>query len=140
MGWVMSPERDPIDELIASVSDGRPVDWNAAERAVPAAARPRIDALRELERIADFSRGLQQETLEAPERWGELVILERIGGGSKAEVFRAWDPALRRDVALKLLRPGADAGSLMDEGRAAARIRHPHVVTVHGIDRRDGRI
>jgi hypothetical protein len=75
-----------------------------------------------------------------PERWGDLLLLERLGGGAQADVFRAWDPALQRDVALKLLRAGVDGAALLDEGRAAARIRHPHAVAVHGIDRRDGRI
>ncbi len=138
----MSAERDRIDDLLASISDGRPVDWDAIARAAPASEQARLGALRDIARITDFNRGLQAggEQAAMPERWGDLLLLERIGSGAQAEVFRAWDPGLQREVALKLLRPGLEGASLLEEGRAAARIRHPHVVTVHGIDRRDGRI
>ena len=66
--------------------------------------------------------------------------------GAFGVVYRAWDPQLRREVALKILRqkPARSleptASPLIDEGRAAARIRHPHVVTVHGIDVHDGQV
>jgi hypothetical protein len=137
----MSADRDPLEDLLASISDGRPPDWDAGARAAPS-QRDRLESLREVSRIAEFHRGLQQGPADrpSPERWGDLLLLERIGAGARAEVHRAWDPALRREVALKLLHPGVDDAALLDEGRAAARIRHPHVVTVHGIDRRDGRI
>ncbi len=138
----MKPERDPVDELLESISDGRAVDWDAAARGIDAQRRSRLNALRDVARIAEFSRRQQGggEDPAMPERWGHLLLLERIGGGAYAEVFRAWDPALQRQVALKLLRPGADDAALMDEGRAIARIRHPNVVAVHGIDRREGRV
>jgi serine/threonine-protein kinase len=60
-------------------------------------------------------------------------------------VYRAWDPRLDREVALKLIReqgPRHDSvGSLViDEGRLLARVRHPNVVTVYGADRIDGRV
>ena len=34
--------------------------------------------------------------------WGPLMVLEKIGRGSFGDVFRAWDPQLDREVALKL--------------------------------------
>ena len=107
--------------------------------------RGRIDTLRDLSHIAAFSRGLQRGAESgppaAPERWGDLLLLERIGSGAHADVYRAWDPRLQREVALKLIRPGSGAESeWLEEGRAAARVRHPHVVAVHGIDRHDGRV
>jgi hypothetical protein len=138
----LSADRDPIDDLLASISDGRPVDWEAVARVSSSAERARLTALRDIARIAEFNRGLQAggEEAAAPARWGDLLLLERIGSGAQAEVFRAWDPGLQREVALKLLRPGIEGASLLEEGRAAARIRHAHVVTVHGIDRRDGRV
>ncbi|MEO5618180.1 MAG: serine/threonine-protein kinase [Candidatus Eisenbacteria bacterium] len=138
----MSADRNPDEDLLASISDGKPADWTAAEQAAGAQGRARLESLHELSRIADFNRGLQRTAkgTAEPERWGDLVLLERLGASAHAEVFRAWDPALRREVALKLMRAETQDSALLEEGRTAARIRHAHVVTVHGIDRRDGRV
>jgi serine/threonine-protein kinase len=77
-----------------------------------------------------------------PLAWGPLRILEKIGEGVYGEVFRAFDPRLAREVALKLLRPAsARTGRVViEEGRLLARVRHPHVATVHGAEEHDGRI
>ena len=75
-------------------------------------------------------------------RWGPLVVLEKVGRGSFGDVYRAWDPRLDREVALKLIPEEASeaAGSpVVEEGRLLARVRHPNVLTVHGAERIDGR-
>ena len=68
--------------------------------------------------------------------WAHLRLVEEIGRGGFGCVYRAWDTALAREVALKLVRvPEVDleASSLvLEEGRMLARVRHPNVVTVHG--------
>ena len=78
-----------------------------------------------------------------PGAWGHLDVQERIAGGAFGDVYRARDPHLNREVALKLLRLDASTGQpadrLLDEARTLARVRHPNVVTVHGADVRDGR-
>jgi len=134
-------DRDEED-LLASISDDRPADWGAAERDASEARRPRLAILRGLSRIAAFNRGLQRapEDRSGPERWGDLVLLERLGAGGRGEVWRAWEPALERDVALKLMHPGLDDGLLLEEGRNLARVRHANVVKVLGVDRHDGRV
>jgi hypothetical protein len=138
----MSDDRDPLDELLGSISDGGPVNWDAAERRDTGQVPPRVASLRVVSRIAEFSRGQQRapRSAAAPQHWGDLLLLERLGAGSHAEVYRAWDPGLQREVALKLIRHEGEGASLLDEGRAAARIRHPHVVAVHGVDHHDGRV
>jgi eukaryotic-like serine/threonine-protein kinase len=138
----MSADRDSVEQLLAAISDGHAIDWDQAARSSDPLQSSRVAALRDVHRIAEFSRGLQRapELHDGPQRWGELLLLERIGAGSHAEVYRAWDPPLQREVALKLMHEDLDASTLLEEGRAAARIRHPHVVTVHGIDRRDDRV
>jgi serine/threonine-protein kinase len=75
-------------------------------------------------------------------RWGRLEIRERIGEGVFGEVYRGWEPALQREIAVKFLRPGATlaAAHVLQEGRNLARIRHPGVVTVHGAEQLDGRV
>jgi eukaryotic-like serine/threonine-protein kinase len=77
--------------------------------------------------------------------WGDFQLLQHMGHGGFGEVYRAWDPVLEREVALKLLLPrGLDPeqefASIVAEARAMARIRHPNIVSVYGVDRRDGRV
>jgi len=61
-----------------------------------------------------------------------LLSLDRGGGG---EVYRAWDPRLQREVALKMLRNRADRDPerivrFVAEARAASALNHPNIVTV----------
>ena len=75
---------------------------------------------------------------DAPARWGPLLLRTKIGQGHFGTVYLAWDDALERQVALKLLRETARSAEIIQEGRMLARVRHPNVVTVHGVDRHDG--
>ncbi len=75
-------------------------------------------------------------------QWCHLDVLEKIGEGASSEVYRAWDPLLAIEVALKLSHPGIgrhSAREWIEEARRAARLRHPNVVSVHGVDQQDGR-
>jgi serine/threonine-protein kinase len=77
--------------------------------------------------------------------WGEFRLLERVGHGGFGEVYRAWDPRLEREIALKLLLPSSVSGdeeykALLREARALASVQHPNIVHVYGIDRHDGRV
>jgi len=71
-----------------------------------------------------------------PTRIGKYEIVEELGRGGFAVVYKARDVELDRVVALKVLYPHltADPGfaaRFRQEARAAARLRHPHIVTVH---------
>ena len=76
-----------------------------------------------------------------PGAWGSLAILEKLGEGSFGVVYRAYDPSLQRQVALKLLRvaPGP-SHELLEEAKRLARVRHANVLIVHGADLRDGAV
>jgi TolB-like protein len=65
-------------------------------------------------------------------RWGPLEIRRTIGQGRFGTVHVAWDPALEREVALKILRD-TNQSSVIQEARLLARVRHPNVVTVYGV-------
>ncbi len=141
-----------LESLAGSVSDDAPVDWTP-EGVVADDDDARIAALQDVARIAAFSRSLQRTAITAdevrslePSRWGELLLLEAVGSGRNGEVWRAWDPRLQREVALKLLRaaaPGASAATeaspLLAEARTLASVRHANVVAVHGLAEHDGR-
>ena len=63
-------------------------------------------------------------------------LLERIGTGGMADVFRARDLMLERTVAIKILHEAySDDKAFQDrfrmEARAAANLSHPNIVTVH---------
>jgi eukaryotic-like serine/threonine-protein kinase len=86
-------------------------------------------------------RGEPGSAAKAGECWGPFRLLESVGRGSFGEVFRAWDPILEREVALKLLtRERTDVHAVLREGRSIARVRHPNVVAVHGVEYHDGRV
>ncbi len=69
---------------------------------------------------------------------GRYAIQENLGGGASAQVYRAFDPRIGRDVALKVFRPDPamdpkQRARLAHDARAAAKLRHPNIVPVHGV-------
>jgi RIO-like serine/threonine protein kinase len=146
----MTPEDPDIDALLESVASRERIDWPKAEaRAATGEQRSRLRAVRDVELVAEFHRSLQRDvTPDAArrevERWGDLLLLERVGSGTSGEVYRAWDPALQREVALKLLRTGdggtREVGDWLEEARALARVRDTHVASVYGAGENDGRV
>lgn len=76
---------------------------------------------------------------------GRYRLIEDIGAGGFATVYRALDPLLDRQIALKVLHPhlARDAATrerFVREGRALARIRHPNIVQVFDAGEADGRV
>jgi serine/threonine protein kinase/WD40 repeat protein len=76
-------------------------------------------------------------------RLGPYRVLEVLGAGGMGVVFRAQDPQLERCVALKALLP-AIAGRpsarerFLREARAAAALKHPHIVTIFHVGEEHG--
>ena len=164
-----------LERIAAAIADGTPVDWTTVESsATDEADRALVRELRLVADLASFHatlispagrppHDLHDSILHPPSEtsagtepsqtagdpppvgWGPLRVIEKIGRGTFGDVYRAWDPRLDRDVALKLLRR-RDAQSdeldstVIEEGRLQARVRHPGVITIHGADRIDGRV
>ena len=80
-------------------------------------------------------------TVDLPRTWGRFEIRELLGAGGFGVVFRAWDPHLETEVALKVLGREAHTGRVViDEARLLARVRHPNVVSIYGADDVDGQV
>jgi serine/threonine protein kinase len=78
-------------------------------------------------------------TSRRPQRIGDYDVQAVLGRGGIGVVYRATDSALARDVAIKVLRADlADDESLRErflrEARAAAALRHDHVVAIYGVN------
>ena len=74
---------------------------------------------------------------------GPYEILSLIGAGGMGEVYRARDPRLNREVAIKVL-PADRVGDesrrrrFIQEAHAASALNHPHIITIHEIESANG--
>lgn len=69
---------------------------------------------------------------------GDYELIEIIGGGAFGEVWKAWSKTLDRAVAVKHLLPRSSdervrTANAIREAVALGRLKHPNVVTVHGV-------
>jgi eukaryotic-like serine/threonine-protein kinase len=76
-------------------------------------------------------------------RLGPYEVRGPIGSGGMGEVYRARDPRLGRDVAIKVLATTAAVGPdqlrrFEDEARAAAALNHPNILSVLDVGSHDG--
>lgn len=83
----------------------------------------------------------------SPVKLGRFVIVEQLGRGGMGIVYTCYDPKLRREVAVKLLRTSGgseddDRGRerLLREAQAMAGLSHPNVVPVFEVGDQDGRV
>jgi serine/threonine protein kinase len=82
-------------------------------------------------------------SLEAGSRLGPYEIVSPLGAGGMGEVYRAKDPRLGREVAIKVLPASfsADPDRLRrfeQEARAAGILNHPNITAVYDIGTDDG--
>jgi serine/threonine-protein kinase len=142
----------PVAEAVAS---GDVVEWGTLDTPdLSADDRALLRGLHDIADILSAHERLGREVEAAPPHaageaglhaWGPLIVREYLGRGSFGDVYRAWDPRLDREVALKLLAEHSSLvverdSDVIAEGRALARVRHPNVVTVYGADRIAGRV
>lgn len=148
--------RDPeavFEQVSRAVADGAPIDWTALTDGVDEETRRLIDELRVLSDVARLHRdtlpdpsgpGLQPPPpVRTGDAWGHLTLRGELGRGARGHVYRAWDPQLDREVALKLTVDGGEereSKDLIEEARLLAKVKHPHVATVYGAERRAGMV
>ncbi|MHC5209241.1 MAG: protein kinase domain-containing protein [Planctomycetota bacterium] len=85
-----------------------------------------------------------EDAARPPEAIGRYRVTSLLGRGGMGEVYRAHDPLLKRDVALKQLPVELGAhpvrrARLLREARAAASLNHPSITTIHEIGEADDR-
>jgi hypothetical protein len=74
---------------------------------------------------------------------GKYQVLEEIGRGGMGAVYKGYDPALNRPVAIKVMAPHLTwekhfVDRFLREARTVARLHHPHIVSIHDVGEQDG--
>lgn len=148
------PPRSGLLALLRAIAERERINWESVESTDD---EPDLLAvaqeLQVIDQIAKFHHTLQEpdyaapssdSALDRPASWGPLTLIEHVGHGAFADVYRARDRRLDREVALKLLRERHAAPGQVDaalrEARLLAKVRHPHVVTVHGAEEIDAQV
>jgi tetratricopeptide (TPR) repeat protein len=82
----------------------------------------------------------------APAHWPHIdgfEISAELGRGSMGVVYKAWQPELQRDVALKMIHPARALdvrarARFRVEAESVARLQHPHIVQIFQIGEQEG--
>jgi serine/threonine protein kinase/WD40 repeat protein len=146
-----------LDAGLAGADTTPRADWMALATLVRAHARPLLDdpgasafsVSRMLSRMADGQDPFPDDV----ELLAALVLESGLGGleatryqirnvlsaGGMGVLMRAWDPVLRREVALKQIKEGRSDSldatrRFLNEARIAAQLQHPNIVPVHELD------
>jgi len=126
-GELAPAELPAIEAHLRDCPDCRAVLGEAARSLAPAEAEP----------------GAAQD---GPASIARYQIRALIGAGASGVVYRAFDPNLKRTVAIKVLRPDLHASSpelsarVLREAQAMARLSDPHVVAVYDVGLQDGAV
>src|SRR6476620_5262500 len=82
-------------------------------------------------------------TIAIGTKLGRYEIRSLIGVGGMGEVYRASDPKIGRDVAIKILPTDFSADNdrvarFEREAQAAGALNHPNILAIHDVDTQDG--
>lgn len=117
---------DPTDPQVTGQSFSVPLD--------PPESTDLLDHSEPGEEVSWTSLGLPFET------WDRFQPVGPLGQGGMGFVIKAFDPRLRRHVALKFIRSGdpEKARRLQKEAQTQAQVNHPNVCTVHEVGSVEG--
>ena len=129
---IASADDPQLLSIAAAIADGTPIDWDEVRRGTTSDQTTIIDELRLLE-------GVGRVSAIVPTCWGPFVLEKEIGRGSFGTVYKAIDPNLQLEVALKVIQPRGetpiDLSRALKEARLLAKISHPNVVRVYRAER-----
>ncbi len=117
-----------------------PPDSKGAARADSKAGATPADARASLDGQGEATPLPADEIPAALRAWERYKVEELIGVGGMGRVYRAWDPHLKRTVALKFLRGGEPQveARFAREAQAQARVQHKNVCAVFEVGRHEG--
>lgn len=137
--------REAVDEAIGKGEEGKTVrelaDWKQEhERLIPT-LRSILEKDFGVAGLPDWKAFSFIESVDGRTvtgRVGRLELKEWLGAGAMGAVFRAIDPALEREVAVKVLRPEYEghpevAALFLDEARAAAGLHHESILPIYDV-------
>jgi serine/threonine-protein kinase len=148
-----------LDEVTQQQQRGERPDLDALARDHP----DLIDELRQLVNVARLAEqfGSAADTARTvvlpreaplaplfpmlPRSFDGYELLDEIGRGAMGVVYRAWEPSLKRFVALKMMLRGdsassADVTRFHGEAQSAAGLSHPNIVPVYKVGECEGRL
>jgi serine/threonine protein kinase len=145
-----------IERVVEAISEGRPIEWDE-ESARHTVDPETLEALKLIDTVSRLHRSggaraaaageaaseAASEASPAGHTWGNFRILGSLGAGVYGDVYRAFDPALQQEVALKLWDRTAGTATieaLLGEGRQLVKVKHPNVLLVLGADVHDGQV
>ncbi len=128
-------ERDTIDECFLDSQIRSPLNLTQAGRGPSGLISGQWS-----DYLSDACHGPTECDLK--QRIGRFKVVRRIGVGGFGQVFLAYDPKLRRHVAVKLphhhrLQTPKQRQAFLREGQLLAKLEHPGLVTVHDVDETD---
>jgi serine/threonine protein kinase len=140
--WLPEQVADPVGRLEKPSLEYSP----ALPRAATSDAWSRDSAANPGEALGDASLAAflrPSDRPEFPARFGPFYVIEIVGRGGMGIVFKAFDPSLRRVVAVKVLAPQLATSKtarvrFLREARAAAQVIDDHVITIHSVDENRG--
>jgi tetratricopeptide (TPR) repeat protein len=145
----LSPDQD---RALTDHVQGCPNCEEALARLVEPCHSPRSAAPAPPAELVEQLRGLwaaafPPDDLADPACWPRIEGYELggiLGRGGTGVVYRAWDVALGREVALKMIASGslpaaADVQRLLNEARNTAQLHHPHIVPIYAVGEHGGR-
>jgi serine/threonine-protein kinase len=160
MSAMSSPLENRDDRLAALLADLAEQQKSGAMPDIEAATRQHgdlADELRVLWATAQFAQAfVRPSTLPVPpgipsapgvpvvvESFDDYELQEELGRGGMGVVYKARQKSLNRLVAIKMMRDArlaseADRARFRAEAAAAAKLKHPHIVTVHEVGEHDG--
>ncbi len=130
---------DPVEILLGESLRGEPEGWWDAVESAARRHPEYADDLRGRFRVLFELGGLHGDAAEElPHSIDDLSILDELGRGGMGIVYRAHEPSLGRDVAVKVVRPSrlefeGAAQRFQREVEAMAQLSHPSIVTIHRV-------
>jgi hypothetical protein len=143
--WEERRERGEVVSVETLCADA---PWLAPELERLISRLESADRLLDVNPVETVPDSPQGPAVAMPARIGRYEVRAELGRGATCVVYRAWDPDLRLDVALKVLhletpqnrqQQPALASRLMLEAQALAQLRHDHIVRIYEPGLTEGR-